>query len=61
MSIIHFLYSTFQLDPKPLDTLNVKKGPIQGSICFKLVPRFLVLGPLFKMAPNCAKGSWNFL
>jgi hypothetical protein len=28
--------------------LNVKKGPIQGSI--KLVPGFLVLGPLSKLA-----------
>jgi len=28
----------------------VKKGPIQGSICFKLVPGFLVPGPLSKGA-----------
>jgi hypothetical protein len=27
----------------------VKKGPIQGSICFKLVPRLLVPGPLSKV------------
>jgi hypothetical protein len=29
---------------------NVKKGPIQGSIWFKLVPELLFLGPLFKVA-----------
>jgi hypothetical protein len=29
---------------------NVKKGLIHGSICFKLVPGLLVLGPLSKMA-----------
>jgi hypothetical protein len=29
---------------------NVKKGPIQGSIWFKLVPRLLVPGPLSKVA-----------
>ncbi len=28
----------------------MKKGPIQGSICFKLVPGLLVLGPLSKVA-----------
>jgi hypothetical protein len=28
--------------------LNVKKGPIQGSICFKLVPELLIPRPLFK-------------
>jgi hypothetical protein len=28
---------------------NVKKGPMQGSICFKLVPGLLVLRPLFKV------------
>ncbi len=28
----------------------MKKGPIQDSICFKLVPRLLVLRPLFKVA-----------
>jgi hypothetical protein len=49
----HIFYIwTLQLDPKPLDThcslgknvfLKVKKLPIQGSICFKLVP-----GPLSK-------------
>ncbi len=27
----------------------MKKGPIQGSICFKLVPGLLVLGPLSKV------------
>jgi hypothetical protein len=31
---------------------NVKKGPIQGSICFKLVPTLLVPGPLSKVALN---------
>jgi hypothetical protein len=56
MPITHFLYWTLKLNPKPLDTpivpfkkvffLNVKKGPIQGSICFKLVPGLLVPGPL---------------
>jgi hypothetical protein len=30
--------------------LNVKKGPIQGSIYFKLVPRFLIPISLSKMA-----------
>jgi len=29
---------------------NVKKDPIQGSICFKLVPKLLVLGTMSKMA-----------
>jgi hypothetical protein len=29
--------------------INVKKGPTQGSICFKLVPRLLVPGPLSKV------------
>jgi hypothetical protein len=28
---------------------NVKEGPIQGSICFKLVLGLLVHGPLFKV------------
>jgi hypothetical protein len=28
----------------------VNKGPIQVSICFKLVPGLLVLGPLSKVA-----------
>ncbi len=27
----------------------MKKGPIQGSICFKFVPGLLVLGPLSKV------------
>jgi hypothetical protein len=31
---------------------NVKKGSIQGSICFKVVPGLLILGPLSKVAPN---------
>ncbi len=30
--------------------LNVKNGPIQGSICFKLVPELLVPGFLSKVA-----------
>jgi hypothetical protein len=30
--------------------LYVKKGRIQGSICFKLVPKLLVPRPLFKVA-----------
>jgi len=30
-------------------SFNVKKGPIQGSICFKLVPELLVPGPLSKV------------
>jgi cytochrome c oxidase subunit IV len=29
---------------------GMKKGPIQGSVCFKLVVGFLVLGPLSKVA-----------
>jgi hypothetical protein len=29
---------------------NMKKGPTQGSICFKLVPGLLVPGPLSKVA-----------
>ncbi len=29
---------------------NMRKGPIQGSICFKLVPGLLVPGPLSKVA-----------
>jgi hypothetical protein len=29
---------------------GVKKGPIQGSVCFKLVVGLLVLGPLSKVA-----------
>jgi len=29
--------------------IHVKKGPIQGSICFKLVPGLLGLAPLFKV------------
>jgi hypothetical protein len=51
---------TLKLDPTPLDTLiipqenlffcDVKKGPIQGSICFKLVPGFWVPEPLSKVA-----------
>jgi hypothetical protein len=53
-----FLYWALQMNPKPLDSLyyrkkcifNVKKGPIQGSIWFKLVPRLLVPRPLFKVA-----------
>ncbi len=54
-SITFFNIGTLELDPKPLDTLivfqgkvirNVKKGPIQGSICFKLVLALLILGPL---------------
>jgi hypothetical protein len=58
MSITHFLYWTFKLDPKPLDThcivgknvfFNVKKGPIQGSIWFKMVAGLLITGPLSKV------------
>jgi hypothetical protein len=30
-------------------SFNVKKGPIQGSICFKLVPELPVPGPLSKV------------
>jgi hypothetical protein len=50
-----FLYYTNELDLKPLDTLavpwiylflNVRKCPIQGLICFKLVLRLLVPLPL---------------
>jgi hypothetical protein len=37
---------------------NLKKGPIQGSIDFKLVPRFLVLGSLFKMALTTIVPWW---
>ncbi len=36
---------------------NVKKGPIQGSICFKLIPGLLVLIPLFKMALSMASSN----
>jgi hypothetical protein len=50
--ITHFWYWILELDPKPLNMLvvilfyfNVKKGPIQSSICFKLVPRLLVHDP----------------
>jgi len=32
--------------------LNVKKSPIQDSICFKLVPRLLVLWPLSKVTSS---------
>jgi len=58
MSIAH-LYWTLELDPKPLDKLivlrkniifSMKKGPIEGSICFKLVLELLVPRLLFKMA-----------
>jgi hypothetical protein len=57
---MHFLYWTLKLDPQTFrhthctlrkkGFLNVKKGPIQGSICFKLVPGLLVPVPLSKMA-----------
>jgi len=36
---------------------NLKKGPIQGFICFKLVMGLLVLGHLFKMASRIFVGS----
>jgi len=35
----------------------VRKGLIQGSICFKLVLGFLGLGPLSKMALRCVSVS----
>jgi hypothetical protein len=56
-------------DPKPLNTFilpsrififfNVKKGSIQGSICFKMVLGLLGLGPLFKMTLTCL-GIYSF-
>jgi hypothetical protein len=56
-------------DPKALNTLilplrknvflNVKKGSIQGSICFKLVLGLLGLGPLSKMTLTCL-GLYSF-
>ncbi len=58
ISITQFWLWTLKLDPKPLNTyctlrknvyFNVKKGPIEGSICFKLVPGLLFPGPLFKV------------
>jgi hypothetical protein len=36
--------------------INLKKGPIQGSICFKLVLGLLVLVPLSKMASRIFVG-----
>jgi hypothetical protein len=41
---------THSLYLKKFFFLNVKKDPIQGSICFKLVPGLLVPGPLSKVA-----------
>jgi len=61
MSITYFLI----LDPKPVDSLivpflkcffNIKKGAIQGSICFKLVP-----GPLSKVTLMYIKMQCSFL
>jgi hypothetical protein len=59
MSIPHFLILDFEIGPQIFKHnnctlhknvfLNVKKSPIQGSICFKLVPKLLVLQSLFKM------------
>jgi hypothetical protein len=56
-------------DPKPQNTLilplrknvflNVKKGSIQGSICFKLVIGLLGLGPLSKVTLTCL-GIYSF-
>ncbi len=47
-------HHTFKLTNCTLENKNkncdVKKGPIQGSIYFKLVHMFLVLGPLSKVA-----------
>jgi hypothetical protein len=70
MSITHFWYYTFKLDPEPLNTLidivskkkcffNVKNGQIQGSICSKLVLGFLVLKPLFKVFKVALRFKWR--
>jgi hypothetical protein len=41
--------------------LNAKKGPIQATICFKLVLGLLVFGPLSKVALICSHVAWKLL
>ncbi len=69
MLITHFEYWTLKLDclwthslhhRKKCFFLDVKKGPIQGSIYLKLVLGFLVLGLLSKLALMSNKTSMIF-